>query len=209
MNEATIGILLAGGQATRMGGGDKSLRQVGGKTLLAHAIARLAPQCATLVLNANGDAHRFAAFGLAVFADDVSGFAGPLAGIVAGLDFIAAHHPETSWAVSAATDTPFLPKDLVRRLRAAREAAGCPIACARSDGFTHPVIALWPVALRHNLRHALVDENIRKVEQFQLRHRVAYADWQSDLFDPFFNVNTQDDIVAAEKMWMTIGDASC
>jgi molybdopterin-guanine dinucleotide biosynthesis protein A len=208
MKEATIGILLAGGRATRMGGGDKSLRLVGGKPLLAHAIARLAPQCATLVLNANGDARRFAAFGLAVFADDVPGFAGPLAGILAGLDFIAAHHPETHWAISAATDTPFLPKDLVQRLHMARHSAGSLIACARSGSFIHPIIALWPVALRHDLRRALIDEDIRKVERFQLRYRVAYADWQSEPLDPFFNANTQDDIATAEQMWATIGDAS-
>jgi len=209
MSESTIGILLAGGRATRMGGGDKSLRQIGGRPLLAHAIARLTPQCATLILNANGDAGRFKAFGLPVFADDVPGFAGPLAGIAAGLDFISAHHPQTTWAISAATDTPFLPKDLVQRLHAARRTADSALACASSGGFSHPVIALWPVALRHDLRRALVDEDIRKVERFQLRHGVAYADWQSDPVDPFFNVNTQADVAVAERIWATIGNVSC
>ncbi|MGO9007723.1 MAG: molybdenum cofactor guanylyltransferase MobA [Beijerinckiaceae bacterium] len=209
MIESTIGILLAGGRATRMGGGDKSLMRIGGKPLLAHVLERLEPQCSTLILNANGEAGRFAAFGLPVFADDVPGFAGPLAGILAGLDFIAAHYPETNWAISAATDTPFLPIDLVARLHAARRLAGTALACARSGAFVHSVIALWPVALRRDLRHALVVEDIRKADRFMSRHALAYADWGIEHFDPFFNVNTPGDVVEAERIWAAINGATC
>jgi molybdopterin-guanine dinucleotide biosynthesis protein A len=204
MIESTIGVLLAGGRATRMGDGDKSLMRIGGKPLLAHVLERLEPQCSTLILNANGDADRFAAFRLPVFADDVPGFAGPLAGILAGLDFIAAHYPETNWAISAATDTPFLPNDLAARLHAARRGADATLACARSGGFAHSVIALWPVALRQDLRHALVVEDIRKVDRFTSRHAVAYADWGIEPFDPFFNINTPDDVAEAERVWAAI-----
>ena len=209
MIEPTIGILLAGGRATRMGGGDKSLVRIGGKPLLAHVLERLEPQCSTLILNANGEAGRFAAFGLPVFADDVPDFAGPLAGILAGLDFIAAHYPETVWAISAATDTPFLPIDLVARLHVARRLAGTPLAYARSGAFAHSVIALWPVALRRDLRHALVVEDIRKVDQYMSHHAAAYADWGTEPFDPFFNVNTPDDIAEAERIWAVISNATC
>ena len=148
MTESCYGILLAGGRAERMGGGDKALRRIGGATILARVVAAMAPQCAGLVLSANGDPTRFADFGLPVVADDVAGFKGPLAGILAGLDWVAANHPDMAFALSAPTDAPFLPSDLVARLQAARLAEGADIACARSGSRAHPVIALWPVAIR-------------------------------------------------------------
>ena len=157
MGEAPVcGIILAGGLARRMGGGDKPLKEIAGKPILTHVIERLQPQCAHLVLNANGDPARFARFGLPVVADDVADFAGPLAGILAGLDWLAANVPHAECAVSVAADTPFIPRDLVERLRAARVREACDIAVAASGGRTHPVIALWPVALRRDLRAALV-----------------------------------------------------
>lgn len=201
MSETTIGILLAGGRASRMGGGDKSLVAIGGRPLLVHVAGRLAPQCSALILNANGEPLRFASFGLPVVVDDVPNFAGPLAGILAGLDFIAMHYPAASWAVSAATDTPFLPDDLVSRLHAARAMGDAQLACARSGGVDHPTIALWPVELRHALRHALVEENRRKVGAFLARFRLAHADWDAEPFDPFFNINTPDDVRDAERIW--------
>ena len=157
----TLGVLLAGGLARRMGGGDKPLKRIGGRTILERAIERLGPQCDGLVLNANGDPARFTATGLPVVPDDVPGFAGPLAGILAALDWAAANRPEIEWVASAAADSPFLPRDLVLRLHAARLAAGVPLACAESGGQAHPVNALWPVALRDDLRHALVVEDLR------------------------------------------------
>ncbi|MGO9672829.1 MAG: molybdenum cofactor guanylyltransferase MobA [Methylocella sp.] len=200
MSESCFGILLAGGRALRMGGGDKALRRIGGATILGRVIATMAPQCAGLVLNANGDPARFAAYGLPVIADDVAGFKGPLAGILAGLDWVAANRPDLAFAVSAPTDTPFLPSDLVARLKAARVKAGADIACARSGGGVHPVIALWPVAIRADLRHALVDEDLRKVDRFTQRCRLAYADWAAEPFDPFFNANEPADLAAAETI---------
>ncbi|MBV9219614.1 MAG: molybdenum cofactor guanylyltransferase MobA, partial [Methylobacteriaceae bacterium] len=144
----TCGVILAGGLARRMGGGDKCLLPIAGRPMLAHVVERLAPQCARLVLNANGDPGRFAAYGLPVVADDVSGFAGPLAGILAGLDWAATEAPGLAWVVSVAADTPFVPVDLVARLHAGRKAEKADLACASSAGRTHPVNALWPIAVR-------------------------------------------------------------
>lgn len=196
---ATIGILLAGGRATRMGGGDKTLRPLGGIPLLARAITILQPQCAALVISTNGDVTRFAKFGLPVVADEIEAYAGPLAGILAGLDFLAARQPRAAFAVSVSSDTPFLPADLVARLHAARAVARADVACARSGGVIHPVIALWPLGIRPALRSALA-ENLRKVDRFLSRHTVAYADWPVAPVDPFFNINTPDDLVAADRM---------
>ena len=141
----TPGVLLAGGLARRMGGGDKPMRQIGGRTILARVIARLQPQCDDLILNANGDPARFAAFGLPVIADTVENFPGPLAGILAALDWAAANRPEVEFILSAAADCPFLPRDLVARLHQARMAEDAQLAVAASDGQSHPVIGLWNV----------------------------------------------------------------
>jgi len=200
MIEPCFGVLLAGGLARRMGGGDKALRSVGGKPILARVIAALQPQCAGLILNANGDPARLAEFGLPIVADDVPGFKGPLAGILAGLDWIAAHRPDAAFAVSAPTDTPFLPRDLVARLQDARRRKDAEIAVASSGGGAHPVIALWPVGIRQELRHALVEEDLRKIDGFTARYRVAYADWPVALYDPFFNANEPDDLAEAEAI---------
>ena len=159
-----------------------------------------APQCAALILNANGDPARFAATGLTVVADDVPGFAGPLAGILAALDWAARNRPDLEWVASAAGDSPFLPHDLVARLHAARAAAGVPLACAESGGQAHPVNGLWPVALRADLRHALVAEDMRKIDRWTARHGVAHASWPAEPLDPFFNANTPQDIAAAERL---------
>ena len=207
MIESCFAILLAGGRARRMGGGDKSLRRIGGASILERVIGAMAPQCAGLILNANGDPERLAAYGFPVVADDVPGFKGPLAGILAGLDWIASHRPQMNLAVSAPTDTPFLPSDLVARLSAARSGDNADIACARSGGMAHPVIAIWPVGIRARLRHALVEEDLRKVDRFIQGHRLAYADWDAQPFDPFFNVNSPADLAAAEAIAALRGEA--
>jgi molybdopterin-guanine dinucleotide biosynthesis protein A len=196
----TLGVLLAGGLARRMGGGDKPLRTIAGRTILERVIERLAPQCHRLILNANGDPARFAFTGLPVVPDDVPGFAGPLAGILAALDWAAAHRPELEWVASAAADSPFLPHDFVSRLHAARAAAGVPLACAESGGQAHPVNALWPVALRTDLRQALVVEDMRKIDRWTARHGIARADWPDRPVDPFFNANTPEDLDEAERL---------
>ncbi|WP_019400981.1 molybdenum cofactor guanylyltransferase MobA [Chelatococcus sp. GW1] len=196
----TIGALLAGGLARRMGGGDKPLRRVGGRPILDHVVERMAPQCAGLVINANGDPARFAPYGLPVVPDDVPGFAGPLAGILAVLDHVAVRRRDVEWIVSVAADTPFLPPDLVARLHAARREEGAMLACAASGGRTHPVIGLWPVGIREDLRRALVGEGERKIDRFTARFPLAVAEWPTEPFDVFFNANAPADLEAAEAI---------
>ena len=203
----TLGLLLAGGLARRMGGGDKPLRLIAGRSILAHVIERLGPQCDGLLVNANGDAARFADYGLPVVADSVPDFAGPLAGILAGLDWMAENRPELDWLVSVAADTPFIPHDLVARLHAVREAQVTPLACAASGGWTHPVIGLWPVALREDLRHALTVEDERKIDRWTARHGCAAAEWPAVPVDPFFNANKPDDLAEAERLFATLPPA--
>jgi molybdopterin-guanine dinucleotide biosynthesis protein A len=189
----TLGLVLAGGLARRMGGGDKALIEVGGTTILARVLATLTPQCEAIILNANGDTTRFAAFGLPVVSDDIPDFAGPLAGILAGLDWMAAHDPGQQWMVSVPGDCPFLPGDLVTRLHQAREQAAMPLACAKSGDWRHPVVGLWDVTLRDDLRRAIVDEDLHKIEIWTARHGIAIAEWPDRPVDPFFNVNTPED----------------
>jgi molybdopterin-guanine dinucleotide biosynthesis protein A len=203
----TLGLLLAGGLARRMGGGDKPLRTIAGRSILAHVIERLESQCDGLVVNANGDPARFAGYGLPVVADSVPDFAGPLAGILAGLDWMAAHRPEAEWLVSVAADTPFIPDDLVARLHAAREQQGVPLACAASGGWTHPVIGLWPVSLRDDLRRALTVEDERKIDRWTARHGCTSAEWSVDPVDPFFNANRPEDLDEAERLFATLPPA--
>lgn len=183
-----------------MRGGDKPLLQLGGVPLLARTIAALRPQCDALLISANGTAARFAEYGLPVVADALPEFAGPLAGVLAGLDFIATYLPEVRFALSVATDTPFLPSDLLPRLHQAREKDHADIVCARSGGQTHFVIALWPVRIREDLRRALIDDGVRKIERFQERYRVAHAEWPTIPFDPFLNINDSADLAAAEQL---------
>jgi len=197
MRTDTFGLVLAGGLARRMGGGDKALIRIGNETILARVLARLAPQTSGVVLNANGDLARFASFGLPVVADSVPDFAGPLAGVLAGLDWVAAHRPDIEWIVSVPGDCPFLPRDLVARLHEARTAQDKPLACAKSGDWRHPVVGLWPVALREDLRHAITQEGLRKIEVWTARHGVALAEWSAEPVDPFFNVNTPEDVERA------------
>jgi len=197
---AVLGLILAGGLARRMGGGDKVRITIGGRTILERVLARMAPQCSRIIINANGDPARFADTRLPVVADSLPDFAGPLAGVLAGLDWTAAHAPDIADIASVPGDCPFLPGDLVARLEAARSAQRTPLACARSGEWRHPVIGLWPVALRHDLRHALVDEGLHKIETWTQRHGVAIADWPAAPVDPFFNVNTPEDVALADRV---------
>jgi molybdenum cofactor guanylyltransferase len=196
----TLGLVLAGGLARRMGGGDKARIKIAGKTILERVLACVGPQCTGIIMNANGDPSRFADTGLPVVADSVPDFAGPLAGILAGLDWAAANTPEREWLLSVPGDCPFLPNDLAERLHRVRRDAGTPLACARSGEWRHPVVGLWPVALRQDLRHALVDEGLHKIEIWTAKHGVAIADWPAEPIDPFFNVNTPEDAARAEAL---------
>jgi molybdenum cofactor guanylyltransferase len=203
----TLGLVLAGGLARRMGGGDKALLRIGGVAILDRVLDRLRPQCSGIVLNANGDPARFASTGLPVVPDDVPGFAGPLAGILAGLDWAAAHAPEIAWVGTVPGDCPFLPRDLIGRLHTARIETGMPLVCAKSGDWRHPVVGLWPVALRRDLRHALVAEDLRKIEIWSSRHGIALAEWPDRPVDPFFNVNTPQDAARANEIAALYADA--
>lgn len=193
------GVLLAGGQSQRMGGGDKNLRLLAGKPILARVIERAQPQVDALVLNVNGDPLRFARFGLPVVPDGIAGFAGPLAGILAGLDWAAEHLPEAELVASFATDAPFLPRDLVRHLAVALEEGGFDLACAQSNGQAHPVFGLWQVSLREDLRAALT-AGMRKVDRWTARFKLVEVEFLAEPVDPFFNANRPEDLAEAERL---------
>lgn len=194
---ATVGVILAGGLARRMGGGDKPLRELGGRTVLSRIVARMAPQVPTLILNANGDPARFASYGLAVVPDSLPGNPGPLAGVLAAMEWAEAHAPGARWVASVPGDAPFLPADLVARLHAGRGDAL--YVSAASGGRTHPVAALWPIHARDALRQALASGH-RKVGGFAPVGQAATVEWPTDPFDPFLNLNTPEDLAGAAKV---------
>ncbi len=202
----TIGVILAGGLARRMGGGDKPMRKIRGITILEYVVRRLSDQCDGIILNANGDPSRFGSFGLPVVEDNVKGNPGPLAGILAALDWTAAHRPDAEWVVGVAGDCPFLPRDLVHRLHRARTMQQTELAVASSGGQVHPVIGLWRVALRHELRHALVEEEIRKIDRWTGRYRMATVIWSTEPVDPFYNANTLQELSEAERLARLLAD---
>lgn len=191
-----LGVILAGGQSRRMGGGDKGLLTLGKSTILDHVIDRIEPQVAGLCLNANGDAARFSTFGLPVISDNIEGFVGPLAGVLAGLDWAA--KKEATHIVTVAADTPFFPPDLVPNLLLGADTQSQPIALARTENGRHPTFGLWPVALREDLRKSL-EAGVRKVVQWTDSHGTAMVDFPTTRFDPFFNVNTPEDLALAQS----------
>jgi molybdenum cofactor guanylyltransferase len=195
-----VGVILAGGRAQRMGGGDKGLLELGGRPLLAHVIDRLRPQVDRLVLNANGDPARFADFGLPVIPDGAPDFAGPLAGVLAGLDWAAATLPEAHYIATAPADGPFLPRDLVDHLASILIAEDAELAVAASAGQHYPVVGLWPVRLREELRQALAVESVRKVDAWTARYRRVVASFATDPVDPFFNANTPEQLAEAGRL---------
>jgi len=203
----TIGVMLAGGLARRMGGGDKARIRIGGVTVLERIIERLRPQCAGLILNANTDAARFADIGLPVVADSVPDYAGPLAGILAGLDWTAEHATQIEWIVSAPGDCPFLPRDLVTRLHQARVGASALLACASSAKRPHPAAAIWPVELREDLRRGLTRDGVRRVTEWSARYPFGMAAWAATPVDPFFNINKPEDVAEAERLAAQYPDA--
>ncbi|MEK9945166.1 MAG: molybdenum cofactor guanylyltransferase MobA [Alphaproteobacteria bacterium] len=193
-----VGVLLAGGQARRMGGGDKCLQSLGGVTLLERAIQRARPQVDTLILNANGDVSRFAAFDVPVVADVIDGFAGPLAGVLTAMEWTAENAADHETVVSFPTDAPFFPTDLVDTMLEARRLAGAALACAASKGRTHPVFGVWPVALRHELRDAL-EGGERKIDRWTEQYPIVTVEFAAVGVDPFFNANTPEDLIQAER----------
>lgn len=200
LGSTVVGILLAGGQARRMGGGDKCLIKLAGRPLLSLAIERLKDQVGDLVLNANGDAGRFGAFGLPVISDVLPGSEGPLAGVLTGMEWVRDNIPEASHILTAPTDTPFLPLDLVARFQHAAAEEKAELVCAASNNRSHPVIGLWPVSLAAQLRSAMTDEGIRKIDLWTARYDLAVVDWPSRPHDPFFNINRPEDVTAGEAI---------
>jgi molybdopterin-guanine dinucleotide biosynthesis protein A len=196
----TAGAILVGGLARRMGGGDKTLRSIGGRTVLSRIIERLAPQVGRIVLNANGDLQRFAAFHLPVVPDSLPDNPGPLAGVLAALDWTAIVDPSVSWVLTLPGDAPFIPRDLASRLHAAHQVSNAMLICAASLHRAHPIIALWPVSIRDELRHAVADRGVRKIETFTEHYLRATVDWPVAPVDPFFNVNTPDDLAEANRL---------
>ncbi|MES0383492.1 MAG: molybdenum cofactor guanylyltransferase MobA [Hyphomicrobium sp.] len=202
-SEHVVGILLAGGKSSRMGGGDKCLRSVGGRPILARIIERLEPQVTGMVINANGEAARFAEFGLPVVADSIAGFVGPLAGIHAGLEWVKSNRPDVRYAITAPTDTPFLPADLVDRFIAQLKVSPS-LLVARSDAGMHPVVALWPVELSTDLEDALRHGN-RKAGEFVRQHSAIEVYFETakvggSLIDPFLNINEPEELSKADAL---------
>lgn len=205
--EHSVGILLAGGKSSRMGGGDKCLLPLGGRPILAHVIEQLKPQVAELIISANGDPARFSAFGLPVVEDRLGGYAGPLAGILAGLEWARTNRPESRFAITAASDTPFLPADLVSRLCSASREGVPDLAVARSADGMHAVFGLWPITIAPDLE-ALLLSGDRKVSDWVRQHQAKEVMFppvkiEGRIIDPFFNVNRPDDLVAAEAFLQT------
>ncbi|PLP57507.1 molybdenum cofactor guanylyltransferase MobA [Mesorhizobium loti] len=204
MSVEVAGVILAGGLSSRMGGGDKGLLLLGGKSVLDRVTAQFAPQVGSLALNANGDPARFSGFQHAILADTVTGFPGPLAGILTGLEW-AASKTKAQMIATVAADTPFLPQNLIAELTAAVDGRDDVIAVARSSGRRHPTFALWPVEFGRPLRHFLVEEGNRRVLSFIERHHFVEVDFPLQpllncTLDPFFNINTPADLVEAERI---------
>ena len=202
MPRPVVAIVLAGGAARRLGGGDKGLIELGGRPILERLLERLAPQVGAILLNADGDAARFADFRLPLIADPLPGRLGPLAGLLAGLSW-AEHRAPDALVLSVPTDLPFLPRDLVPGLRAAMIEKAAPAAIAASAGRRHPTIGLWSVGLAPALRTALVDEGLRKAGLWAERVGAAIATWPAEPFDPFLNVNTPTDLGRAAEVVAT------
>jgi molybdopterin-guanine dinucleotide biosynthesis protein A len=193
-------VILAGGLARRMGHVDKALINLDGRSLLDHVIAIMADQCPAIIINANGDPSRFAAYDHPVVPDSLSGFPGPLAGVLAGMEWVRDNQPDGKWIASIPVDTPFAPVDLVAKMARDIDHQNAHMACARSAGRNHPVIGLWPVWLAKQLRRAMVEEDMRKVDLWTARYKLAVTEFSAVPVDPFFNINRREDIEQAEKI---------
>ncbi len=202
--ENIVGIVLAGGQSIRMGGGDKCLLELNGRYILNHVIDRVKSQVNRLVINANGDVSRFDDFNLPVVNDSFDGFAGPLAGVLTGMEWAIKNEPEVSWIATFASDVPFLPLDTVEQLSFSIIKSSSDMACAKSGGRHHPVIGLWPVRLYEELRNALTNEGIRKIDEWTVGFKRSSADFSSIGIDPFFNINRPEDLAKAEEYLISI-----
>lgn len=195
-----VGVILAGGLARRMGGGDKCMVELAGRPLLSWIIERTRPQVSRLILNANGDPARFSPFGLPVISDTVPDFAGPLAGILSALEWTQANAPHIRWVASFAGDAPFVPADIVARFLEAQRQNDAELVGSSSGGRTNPVCGLWRVDLADDLRRALVEEDLHKIDLWTARYRLAIVDFPTEPVDPFFNINRPEDLRQAEAL---------
>ena len=194
------GVILVGGQARRMGGGDKCLKLLGGQTLLSRIIGRVQPQISIMILNANGNTERFLDYKLTTVSDVIGDFAGPLAGILTGMEWMRTHHPGVKWLASIPGDAPFIPRDFVGKCLKAASRTGTDIICAKSSGQAHPVCALWKVKLADELRWAMERDGIRKIDKWSSNYLVHHEEFPTDPIDPFFNINSEEDLLLAETM---------
>lgn len=195
-----LGVVLAGGLARRMGGADKPLLSLGGRTLLSRVVEGLRPQCAEVILNANGSQDRFAGMSLPIVPDSIPNSPGPLAGILTAMEWAATFRPSFGWVASVPCDTPFLPHDLVDRLQEAQATSGKPIVCAASGDHVHHAVALWPTDLRRDLRAELQRNGAQSIRRWAASHGVVHVTWPTSPVDPFFNINTLEDLAAAEAL---------
>ncbi len=200
MKNNIIGVILAGGQSQRFGGGDKGQNMLVNKTILANIITRLDKQLSNIAIYANGDKGRFKQYNLPVFADIIDNNQGPLAGILSGLEWVNKNYPKANYMVSIPTDCPFIPLNLVKKLIDAIN-SGAQMACVKTNNRHHPVIAIWPISLRKELSHAIIDDGIRKVDRWTMRYNIAHVEFTTNQFDPFFNINNADDLIKAEQIY--------
>ncbi len=203
-----VGLLLAGGLSRRMGGGDKALTQLGGRSVLSRIIDLAKPQVSELLLNANGDPARFAEYGLPVVPDVIEGYAGPLAGVLTGLEWISQNRPQCQWLATFPSDAPFMPKDMIAQMEAEVEKQGAQLACAITNGRSHPVVGLWPVALKNQLRKAMLEEEMRKIDLWTARYKLVEVEFSCDPVDPFFNANRPEDFGKAEELLALVEGAN-
>ena len=198
--DETLGCVLAGGLSRRMGGLEKAFIPLGGRPLLMHVLMRLERQVGMAIVNANGSPERFLGVSPNIVPDSVDGFPGPLAGVLTGIEWAIENAPHIKWVVTCACDTPFLPRDFVSGLFQALERDGAEMVCAASGGQNHPVFGLWPVSLASELREAIVDDGVRKVDAWTGEYKLAIAQFPITPYDPFFNTNRPEDIGKAQTI---------
>jgi len=200
ISDNVIGVILAGGQSRRFGGGDKFIRELKGEPLVDRVIERVRPQTSQMIISSNAETPHLTKFRLPIVADVIEGQAGPLAGILTGMEWTRKNAPDCDWIVSFPTDAPFVPLDCVAQMHEQAVADGAEIVCAASGGRTHPVCALWQVKLADNLRQVMEEEEMRKIDLWTARHRLSVLEFSDQPFDPFFNINRPEDLEQAETI---------
>jgi len=195
-----VGVILAGGLSRRMGNQNKSFMPLANKPLFEHVLERFLPQCDTVLINSNSQSRQLASYNLPIIKDTLEGYLGPLAGILSAMEWTKQQLPETQWIASVPVDTPFLPKDLVSTLYQSIQKKHSTLVGVSSNGRTHPVIGLWSTRLVDDLRLALNDEGLRKIDLWTARYSISHQDFSNEVFDPFFNINSQEDLIQAESL---------